>query len=89
MVYEPEYWAGTIRYVPYHANMKRIEARAAIPDEYLIYGDADALSDMAKQDITLKLADALSEIATYRIGKDPITCSTIINASVLIAQDKG
>ena len=69
--------------------MKRIEARAIVPDEYLIYGDADAVSNMAKRDVVQKIADALSEIATYRIGKDPITLSTIINASVLVAQDRG
>lgn len=88
MVYEPEYWAGIVQYVPYHVNMKRIEARAIVPDEYLIHGDADALSNMAKRDVVRKLADALSEIATYRISKDPVTCSTIIQASVLIAQDR-
>lgn len=88
MTYEPEYWDGLIRYIPYHANMRRIEARTIVPDEYLIYGDADAVSNMAKRDVAQKLAAALSEIATYRISKDLATCSTIIEASVLAAQDK-
>lgn len=88
MTYEPKYWDGLIRYIPYHANMRRIETRTIVPDEYLIYGDAEALSNMAKRDIVQKLAEVLSEIATYRISKDPVICSTIINASVLTAQDR-
>jgi hypothetical protein len=43
---------------------------------------------MAKRAITDQLADALKEIVSYRMERDPVTQSIIVSGSVLAALDK-
>ena len=88
MVYEPEYWAGTVRYVPYHVNMRKIEAKYRMSEEDVVYSNKETLASMAKRAITNKLADALTEIVSYRMERDPVTQSIIVSGSVLAALDK-
>lgn len=88
MVYEPEYWAGIVRYVPYHVNMKRIEAKYRMSEVDVVYSNKETLANMAKRAIANKLADALKEIVSYRMERDPVTQSIIVSGSVLAALDK-
>ena len=88
MTYEPEYWDGLIRYIPYHVNMRKIEAKYRVSEIDIAYSSKETLASMAKRAITDQLADALKEIVSYRMERDPATQSIIVRGSVLAASDK-
>ncbi|MBQ1789270.1 MAG: zinc ribbon domain-containing protein [Oscillospiraceae bacterium] len=88
MVYEPEYWAGIVRYVPYHVNMRRVEAKYRMSEVDIAYSNKETLTNMAKRAITGKLAEALRGIVTYNLERDPASESIIVRGSLLAALDK-
>lgn len=72
MVYEPDYWAGTIKYVPLHKGRRRLTARAEIPRE-LIPAISDAPDEIARcvrGTLLDQLAAGLAEVATVTISRD-------------------
>ena len=68
--------------------MRRIEAKYRVSEVDVAYSNKETLAHMAKRVITDKLADALKEIVSYHLERDPVTQSIIVRGSVLAAPDK-
>lgn len=72
MVYEPDYWDGTIKYVPLHKGRRRLKARAEVPRELIpaISDDPEGIARYVRGTLVDQLAAGLAEVATVRISRD-------------------
>lgn len=87
MVYEPDYWAGTIRYVPIHMNRRRLKAAARVDDWFPMNSESsDVVARCVHRDIVNKLAEGLAEFATYRMYHDPMSMATIVEGEVWVEE---
>ena len=85
MEYEPDYWAGMIRYVPLHMGRRKIVAETEIPNEFL--KDApEGIAKKARFDITHQIAEGLSEMVTLRMNNDWIRDVTIVKGEIWVEE---
>lgn len=87
MIYDPDYWAGTLRYVPLHMGRKCLRARTMV-DNFLMNKDVDRkyVADRVRYDLTHKLAEGLSEMMTIRMNYDPKLMVTIVDGEVWVEE---
>lgn len=89
MVYEPEYWEGTVRYIPLHTGRKRLRARVMVEDR-IMDGTVrnDGIADYVRSGLVHNLAEGLSEMMTIRMNYDPCRMVTIVEGEVWV-EDPG
>lgn len=85
MTYDPDYWAGTLIYVPIHTGRKRLAARAMVHDE-ILRGQEPLVADRMRHALAQKLADGLTEMMTIRINNDPISQVTIVEGEIWVEE---
>lgn len=85
MEYEPDYWAGTLRYVPIHMGRRKIVAQTAVPND-LLEIVPDGMAEKARFDITHKIAEGLSEMITLRMSHDWAKDMTIVRGEVWVEE---
>ena len=71
MVYEPDYWAGTVKYVPIHKGRRRLVARAEIPGELTreMQSNPEGMARFVRGEIIDQLAAGLAEVASIKISQ--------------------
>ena len=88
MVYEDDYWKGTVRYVPVHMGRKRLAARVALDDELTDRRGipTEAVASYVKKDLVKQIAEGLSEMMTIRMEHDIFHRVTIVEGEVWVEQ---
>ena len=83
--YKIDYSIDGPRYMVIHSSpVQTLMARAEIPYRYRGIGDDDALSKMAVEDLTHKLADGLADFMRLDVEDDPFMQATIIRGTVRV-----
>lgn len=85
MEYEPDYWAGTLRYVPIHAKSRKLVAQTEIPNEMLAIAP-EVMAKRARCDITHEIAEGLSEMIVLRMSHDWTKDVTIVRGEVWVEE---
>lgn len=87
MTYEPDYWAGTVRYVPIRARTRRIAAKATLP-RYVVdqSDDKELLGRYVKSDLSHAIAEALDDVMDVRVSMDPIHDEIVVQGSVWVEE---
>ena len=85
MEYEPDYWTGTVKYVPIHVGRRRLAAEVRVPNELLAF-DSEMAAKMVRNDITNQIAAGLSEMVTLRMNHDWIHDVTVVRGEVWVEE---
>ena len=88
MEYEPDYWAGTLRYVPIHVKSRKLVAQTEVPN-YLLAMNKDAIADQVHRDITHQITEGLTEMITLRVSTDWINEVTIVRGELWVEEPYG
>lgn len=86
MEYEPDYWAGTLRYVPIRMRSRHLCAEAAVDNSLLHVAGSEAVANHVKSDLVHKLAEGLSEMMTIRMRHDPRLDITIVRGELWVEE---
>ncbi len=86
MTYEPDYWAGTVRYIPIRKQSRCLRAKVTIDDFILDHADKEALARQTRHDLVGKLAEGLAELAAIRSHYDPMRMVTIVEGEVWVEE---
>lgn len=85
MEYEPDYWAGTLKYVPIHTRSRKLVAQTEVPNELLKIA-TEEMAKRARLDITHQIAEGLSELITLRMNNDWTKDVTIVRGEVWVEE---
>jgi len=85
MEYEPDYWAGTLKYVPIHVGRRKLVTKTRVPDELLAI-DQDMVAKSVRNDITKQLAEGLSEMVALRMEHDWMHNVTVVRGEVWVEE---
>ena len=85
MQYEPDYWAGTLRYVPIRTGRKRLAAEVNVPNR-LLELNPDGMAQQVRHDIVHQIADGLSEMVALRMSHDWIHDVTVVRGEVWVEE---
>ncbi len=85
MEYEPDYWAGTLRYVPIHAQSRKLVAQTEVPNELLRIAP-EGMAKRARLDITHQIAEGLSEMIALRMSQDWTKDVTIVRGELWVEE---
>ena len=82
MVYDTDYWAGTVKYVPLRMGKKRLAARAQIDD--MLLKNNEAAANIVKRELVERIAEGLAEYMIIRMHYDPREMVTIVDGEVWV-----
>ena len=84
MTYEPEYWAGYVKYIPIRTERMKMAASVEVPSDTAFRFGEMYTAQMAKREITEKIAEGLSEVMKYKTYADPIRDVLIVNGEIWV-----
>ena len=82
MEYEPDYWAGTLRYVPIRMRSRHLCAETKVGNDLIHIVGAERAAKAVKGDLVHKLAEGLSEMMTLRMRADPRLGVTVVRGEL-------
>lgn len=85
MEYEPDYWAGTLKYVPIHAKSRKLVAQTEVPNDLLKIAP-EGMAERVRNDITHQIAEGLSEMIALQMNHDWKHDVTIVRGEVWVEE---
>lgn len=85
MEYEPDYWAGTLKYVPIRVGRRKLIAEVQVPNE-LLEINPDMVAKRVRNDITNQIAEGLSEMVALRMNHDWVHNVTVVRGEVWVEE---
>ena len=86
MIYEPDYWAGTVKYVPVHMGRRRLRAKVRVDDYLMDAADKEAVARYVRGDLVNQLAAGVAEMMNLRMHHDPCAMVTIVEGEVWVEE---